>query len=170
MAWLTVAPRHASSSPSPVAALLIALSANALNLFDLRPGRALKVWFLAGIPLLFAAAPPSVSACAGMGTDAAWQYPALALALMLLIAVLYAPLDFAGMMMLGDTGANPLGAVLGLYLTLLLPLPAQVIAVLLLLALHVYAERASLTRLIERVRWLRWLDELGREGEVSSEQ
>jgi UDP-GlcNAc:undecaprenyl-phosphate/decaprenyl-phosphate GlcNAc-1-phosphate transferase len=66
------------------------------------------------------------------------------------------------MLMLGDTGANPLGAYLGLALALWLPLPAQWAAVAALLALHVYAERGSLTRLIARVRVLAWLDGLGR--------
>ncbi len=164
MAWVTVAPSAYYPMAVLLAVLLIALSANALNLFDLRPGRALKVWLLAGIPLFFAAASHLRLAEHGMAADVAGQYLPLALALMFLVAVLYAPLDFAGMMMLGDTGANPLGAVLGLSLTLLLPLPAQALAILLLLALHGYAERASLTRLIERVRWLRWLDELGRDA------
>ncbi len=37
----------------------------------------------------------------------------LAFLLLLLATLIYAPFDFAGMMMLGDTGANPLGAFLG---------------------------------------------------------
>lgn len=146
----------------PIAALLIALSANALNLFDLRPGRALKVWMLGCLPLLWLMARQVPAGVQCQAADGTWPYPLAALALLLFIAVLYAPLDFAGMMMLGDTGANPLGAVLGLCLALLLPLPAQLIAVVLLLGLHGYTEHASLTRLIGRVRWLRWLDELGR--------
>lgn len=137
----------------PVAALLIALSANALNLFDLRPGRALKVWWLVLVPLLVV----------GLLQQAAW--PFLPLAAVLLVATLvFAPFDFAGMMMLGDTGANPLGAFLGVALVFALPLPAQLLAVAALVALHVYAERASITRLIDRVPALRWWDGLGRSG------
>ncbi len=154
MAWVTVAPSPLRPVALPVAALLIALSANALNLFDMRPGRAVKVFMLVSIPLVLAMNYLRLQ-------EGAWQFPALALALVLLIAVLYAPFDFAALMMLGDTGANALGAFLGLYCTLLLPLPAQALAVFSLLALHFYAERFSLTELIARVRWLRRLDELG---------
>lgn len=165
MAWAAVAHSPSFLFAFPVAALLIALSANALNLFDLRPGRAIKVWLLGGIlvwllggmPFLLAATQHRLPVETVISQGIVWSM----LPLLLLVAVCYIPFDFAGMMMLGDTGANPLGAVLGLYLALLLPLPAQVFAVLLLLALHAYAERASLTTLIARVRWLRWLDELG---------
>ena len=139
-----------------LAALLIALSANTLNLFDLRPGRALKVfWLVTGVFVLatFQGIPD--------------YHPSLLnlqlLAGMLLLATLvYAPLDFAGMMMLGDTGANPLGAFMGLSLAVALPWYGQLIAVLLLTGLHLYAERASITKLIDRTPWLRWLDGLGR--------
>ncbi|HEX2951248.1 MAG TPA: glycosyltransferase family 2 protein [Armatimonadota bacterium] len=132
----------------PVTALLIALSANAMNLFDLRPGRALKIFWLVSTPVLFVLPPDSLQ---------------LLMLIVLLASVLYAPFDFAGMMMLGDTGANPLGALLGIGLALALPWYGQCLAVLLLLALHVYAERVSITRTIERVNWLRWLDRLGRD-------
>ena len=47
---------------------------------------------------------------------------------------------------------------------LLLPAWAQGIAVLLLIGLHVYAERASITKLIERAPALNWLDRLWRSG------
>ena len=145
-----------------IAAVLIALSANALNLFDLRPGRALKVFwcsclFIIFIVLLDFTVPvynPSL-------LDIFLQ---LAFFVVLLATLIYAPFDFAGMMMLGDTGANPLGAVLGLCLALLLPVWGQGIVILLLIGLHVYAERASITRLIERVPVLNWLDRLGRSG------
>jgi glycosyltransferase involved in cell wall biosynthesis len=144
--WITI----------PLAACLIALSANAINLFDLRPGRALKICWLVLLPLI------------GCDIAPAGHMPPLSSALLTLatcllcITLLYAPLDFAGMMMLGDTGANVLGAFLGLYLAATLPLYGQCFALLLLVALHLYAERASITRMIERVVWLNWLDQLGR--------
>lgn len=143
----------------PMSALLIALCANALNLFDLRPGRSLKVFWILLLPLI------------GYGIlHAAYAAPLsgylLALSTALLGAsLLYAPLDFAGMMMLGDTGSNTLGAFLGLYLAFSLPLYAQCLALIPLIALHIYAERASITTTIERTDWLRWLDLLGRDGE-----
>ena len=140
----------------PPAALLIALCANTLNLLDLRPGRALKVFWLLLLPLIGAGI---VHAGVGDPLPVVLQMPA---SILLCLTLLYAPLDFAGMMMLGDTGSNLLGAFLGLYLAATLPLYGQCLALLPLIAIHVYAERASITRLIERTGWLRWLDEMGR--------
>ncbi|MHB0935856.1 MAG: glycosyltransferase [Armatimonadota bacterium] len=151
---LPVEPRWLSI---PIAAVLIALSANAMNLFDLRPGRALKAFWLVGIPLaLFD------FLTATTNQPQLFWLLSPALLVILLATLVYAPFDFAGMMMLGDTGANPLGAFLGLCLALLLPFWGQIIVVLLLVGLHVYAERASLTKLIERVPVLNWFDRLGR--------
>ncbi|HEY3415855.1 MAG TPA: glycosyltransferase [Armatimonadota bacterium] len=141
----------------PVAALLIALSANALNLFDLRPGRALKLFWLGTVLLLGFLLPDALF-------GAGQPYLPYTLLLLLLASLLYAPLDFAGMMMLGDTGANALGAFLGTCLAVTAPLPVQGALVAVLIGLHLYTERISLTRLIERVPWLRWLDALGRSG------
>lgn len=135
-----------------VDAPLIALAANALNLFDLRPGRALKVSWACLLPLALCTLP----------RDAGLALLALAT---LLVTLLYAPLDFAGMMMLGDTGANTLGAAIGLLLAFVLPFPGDLLALAILIALHVYAEHASITRLIERRPLLRWLDRLGRPEE-----
>ncbi len=73
--------------------LVIALSANAFNLLDLRPGRSLKGFFLLALPLLLWQ--PALLPILG---------PALAAALVL------APADFSGRVMLGDVGANTLGA------------------------------------------------------------
>lgn len=124
---------------------LIALSANAMNSLDLRPGRAAKA-FLAtaamlgaggGAPLLLMA--PFAGAVAG-----------------------YLPWDLRRRGMLGDTGANPLGAALGAGLAWRLA-PAEGAVVLLLLgALHVLTERSSLTARIEANRLLRRLDMWGR--------
>lgn len=147
-------------------AVLIALMANAFNLFDLRPGRALKVyWLLSAVIVLLVAADLNLTFFSGVWGDdifAVIGMWSLAIPLLLLATLLYAPFDFAGMMMLGDTGANPLGAFLGLCLALLLPVWGQGIAILLLVGLHVYAERASITKLIARVPVLHWLDRLGR--------
>lgn len=151
MAFVAV-PRPSLLAVIPAAALM-ALSANAMNLFDLRPGRALKAYWLASLLLI----------------PLFWRMPSgdllflgLAFNLLLLASLVYAPFDFAGMMMLGDTGANPLGAFIGLCLAQLLPVWGQGIVILLLIGLHVYAERASITKLIERVPVLQWVDRLGR--------
>lgn len=126
-----------------VHALLIALSANAVNLLDLRPGRALKV----ALPLLVAATVVSGTPWAGLTGGA--------------IAVL--PEDLAGKGMLGDLGANALGAAVGVALGTLAPL-AEALALVLLVALHVYTERQSLSQLIARHPLLRAIDDWGQGG------
>jgi UDP-N-acetylmuramyl pentapeptide phosphotransferase/UDP-N-acetylglucosamine-1-phosphate transferase len=63
--------------------------------------------------------------------------------------------------MLGDTGSNLLGGLLGLGLVLAVhSLIGRVVILLCLLALHFLAERVSLTRVIEQNPILRKLDAL----------
>jgi UDP-N-acetylmuramyl pentapeptide phosphotransferase/UDP-N-acetylglucosamine-1-phosphate transferase len=132
-----------------VALLVMALSANAVNLLDLRPGRALKA---AGFLLtsLLPFLPVSAwfhwfpAACAG--------------------AALF-PHDVRGRAMLGDTGSNVIGALLGLWIVWWVPVVFQVGWLAVLVALHLYAERRSLSELIARVPFLTYLDRLGQPDE-----
>jgi UDP-N-acetylmuramyl pentapeptide phosphotransferase/UDP-N-acetylglucosamine-1-phosphate transferase len=126
-------------------AIVIALSANALNLLDVRPSRALKGFWL--LSLL------GVGVTRGDG----W----LAFVPLWASTLAYAPDDFRRKAMLGDAGANPLGACFGIWVTLRWSLTAQVLLLLVLIAFHLYAERRSLTADIERVALLRWLDRWG---------
>jgi UDP-N-acetylmuramyl pentapeptide phosphotransferase/UDP-N-acetylglucosamine-1-phosphate transferase len=126
-------------------AMVIALSANALNLLDVRPSRALKGFWL--LSLL------GVGVTRGDG----W----LAFVPLWASTLAYAPDDFRRKAMLGDAGANPLGACFGVWVTLHWSLTAQVLLLLVLIAFHLYAERRSLTADIERVALLRWLDRWG---------
>lgn len=129
-------------------ALLMALSANAVNLLDLRPGRALKVFLALGLPALFTPVGPALAALYG-GAVSSWRW------------------DLRGRAMLGDGGSNPLGAALG-FTALFLPVEAAIGALVILVVFHVYTERASLSEVIERRPWLRYLDELGRSREGSA--
>jgi UDP-GlcNAc:undecaprenyl-phosphate GlcNAc-1-phosphate transferase len=124
-------------------AALIAGGANLLNLFDLRPGRAVKVALLAGGLLA-----PAGGAAAGAG--------ALAAAAVLL------PEDLGERSMLGDGGANALGAMLGAAAATSLPRPARVAALGVVAGLTAASEVVSFSRVIERTGPLRWLDMLGR--------
>ncbi len=136
-------------------ALLVALAANTLNLFDLRPGRALKVFFAWGLAV----------------AAAAWGSPgSLLLAPLLGSALAYARRDLRGEAMLGDTGSNLLGAALGVATAGACSLPGQVVVVVVLVALHVFTERYSLTALIAGNRFLSFLDGLGRAGEEDAEK
>jgi UDP-GlcNAc:undecaprenyl-phosphate/decaprenyl-phosphate GlcNAc-1-phosphate transferase len=141
-----VAAAAAGGSPADLVinAGLIAGSANLLNLFDLRPGRAIKV-ALAGGGLLAAASPPARAAAAAP----------LGAALALL------PEDLAERAMLGDAGANALGAMLGAAATAL-PRPARVAALAAITGLTAASEVVSFTAVIARTPTLNWADMLGR--------
>ena len=63
--------------------------------------------------------------------------------------------------MLGDTGANVIGAVLGLAVVLGSRESIRLTVMLVLLALNVAAELVSFSRVIDAVPPLRWFDRLG---------
>jgi hypothetical protein len=123
---------------------LVAGGANLINLFDLRPGRAIKAALLGGG--LLAAAPGGAVAAA----------PALATAAALL------PEDLGEHAMLGDAGANALGALLGVAAATTLSRRGQVAALATVVGLTAASEFVSFTQVIERTAPLRWLDQLGR--------
>lgn len=125
----------------------IVLSANALNLLDVRPGRAWKT-FYAGAALL-AIADPAWS-------RSVWLLPGAAGG-----AALFSG-DLKGKHMLGDSGANLLGFSLGCSIAGAAPWWLQTGALIVLAAMHRTAETGSITAWIERHKWLRWFDRLGR--------
>jgi UDP-GlcNAc:undecaprenyl-phosphate GlcNAc-1-phosphate transferase len=130
---------------------LIAGGANLLNLFDLRPGRAVKVAALsAGLIAAGGAGAPDRSA--GLAAVAAPLGAGLALL----------PEDLAERAMLGDAGANALGAMLGAAAAGSLPRSARAGLLAGIVALTVASEKVSFTKVIEAVPALRRLDMLGR--------
>jgi len=120
---------------------LVAGGANLLNLFDLRPGRAIKVAAVSGT-LLGAAGQDSVAAPLGA-----------ALALL--------PEDLGERAMLGDAGANALGAMLGASAAGL-SRPARIALLAGIAGLTAASEKVSFTKVIARTPALNWLDMLGR--------
>lgn len=123
---------------------LMALGANFLNLLDLRPGRAAKAFLLLSLPFhFFTPRPVPLQVLCG--------------------AVLgYLPWDLSRKAMMGDTGANPLGAALGLMAAWYLPLAVKAVLLAALAALNLLSERISFSRVIEGSRFLDFLDRLGR--------
>ncbi len=128
-------------------AAICALSANLVNLLDRAPGRAGKTTLMLWIPLVLFGQDAWIVAAAGIAGALAACLPA----------------DLSERAMLGDAGANPLGAVAGLGLAAALEEPWRLAAIAVLLALNLASERWSFSRAIERVRWLRALDDLGRD-------
>jgi UDP-GlcNAc:undecaprenyl-phosphate/decaprenyl-phosphate GlcNAc-1-phosphate transferase len=128
-------------------ALIVALAANLTNLFDRAPGRAIKVALLAWVPIALiarddsvgVAIAPVVGAFAGLLGD-----------------------DLHERLMLGDTGSNAIGAVLGLAVVLECSPTTRTVVLVVFAACTLASEMVSFSRVIERVPVLRKLDELGR--------
>ena len=131
---------------------LVASSANLLNLFDLRPGRALKVALAAGVPLGIS----QLVRRTGRGGRAA------AVAVPVGAAVALLPEDLGERAMLGDAGANALGALLGAAAAGSLSRRSRLAILAVITGLTAASEVVSFTKVIQRTPPLHWLDMLGR--------
>lgn len=124
---------------------VVAGSANLLNLLDLRPGRALKAALLLAAPTVLRARPGAGAATATAG-----------------VAAGLLPADLRERSMLGDAGANALGALLGVAAAAGASRRSLAVRLTVLAGLTVASERVSFTRVIEAVPPLRAVDRLGR--------
>jgi UDP-N-acetylmuramyl pentapeptide phosphotransferase/UDP-N-acetylglucosamine-1-phosphate transferase len=122
---------------------LVAGTANLVNLLDLRPGRAAKAGALAAAATVGGPAGGLVAGPLGAT-----------------LAVL--PADLGERVMLGDAGANPLGALLGLRLAAGAGRGRRTALLAVVVALNLASERVSFTKVIEATPGLRALDRLGR--------
>ena len=129
---------------------LIAASANIVNLLDLRPGRALKASALTATALTVT----------GLGAHVA---PVLGASLAA------APTDLAEADMLGDGGANALGALLGTAVVLSAPRPVRGAVLVALVALTVASEKVSFSQVIADTPWLAAVDAWGRRAPATTE-
>lgn len=130
-----------------LATAVLVLSTNLFNLLDLRPGRACKVFVLFGLA----------------ATIGAWSLkPLAALGLFVGPVLVIGLYDLRERALLGDTGSNLIGALAGLWIVLSWPPTGQAIALAVILAITVYGEFRSISKLIERVPLLRQLDSAGR--------
>ncbi|MDZ4063783.1 MAG: hypothetical protein U1E22_03855 [Coriobacteriia bacterium] len=147
---------------------IIALSANFVNLLDVRPARAIKAH--AALSLIVA----------GVAVARAIQLDFSAGASLVegvgLLVMMIGPMaavwrwDAGGRGVLGDAGANAAGALAGFMLAAVLPLLGQVVAAAVLLGINLLSERVSFSAVIERNRVLAWADGLGRMPEMTEDR
>ena len=126
--------------------LIIALSTNLMNLFDLRPGRAIKAYLVIMIPIYI--------------TLTGYIK---ALPLLILPNVLaYFNTDLKARGMMGDTGSNVLGISIGVLMAFGYGIKVRVAWLVFLVLMHLITEKFSLTKIIEKNRVLKFIDNLGR--------
>jgi UDP-GlcNAc:undecaprenyl-phosphate/decaprenyl-phosphate GlcNAc-1-phosphate transferase len=126
-------------------AILIAGGANLVNLLDLRPGRALKAALAVAVPMTAVAGPPGDAAAVATG-----------------VCLMLLPADLGEREMLGDCGANALGAVVGWSLAARLGPRSRLVAAATVVGLTAASERVSFTQVIESRPGLAAIDRWGR--------
>jgi UDP-GlcNAc:undecaprenyl-phosphate/decaprenyl-phosphate GlcNAc-1-phosphate transferase len=161
---------------------LVAGGANLLNLFDLRPGRAIKVAALSACLIAAGASGRAGGSGVNGGDGDGWTNGSgraggngagvkggaartaglAAVAAPAGAALALLPADLAEQAMLGDAGANALGALLGAAAARSLPRRARLCLLAAIAALTVASEKVSFTRVIAASPPLNWLDMLGR--------
>lgn len=122
---------------------LIGGTANLINLFDLRPGRALKAGTAVSAPLLLSGAGGATGAVLGAAAAAA-------------------PGDLGEKDMLGDGGANALGALVGSQIAFGTPRAVRWAALAGVVGLMLASEKVSFSKVIAGNEWLNKVDMLGR--------
>ncbi len=134
-------------APFLLTVLVLVLATNLFNILDLRPGRAVKALVLVTVGCTIAA-----------GTDLLEGFGAY-----LGAALVVGGYDLRERGMLGDTGANLLGAVAGLMLvTAIASTPGLAICAAVLFGITAYGEFRSISAFVERTPGFRHLDSVGR--------
>ena len=144
---LTLAVTLSKSIPNIiVATLVVALSTNMMNLFDLRPGRAIKAYVILAIIIFLASA----------------KFNREVMMLIVPAVLAYFYFDLRALTMMGDAGSNVLGVSIGVFIVSSFDLPVQLVSLVLLVAIHVLTEKFSLTKIIENNKFFNYVDKLGR--------
>ncbi|MFW6281885.1 MAG: glycosyl transferase family 4, partial [bacterium] len=121
---------------------IIILMTNFINLLDLRPARSIKFFLLFSFILILFL--PLLS----------YFFPVY------LVLFFYLPFELKARVMLGDTGANFLGIVLGFPLIFINNLLLEVIILFFLILLTIISEKYSFSTIIKNNKYLNYLDEL----------
>lgn len=140
-----------------VSVILISLTANFVNLLDLRPGRAIKVHLIfLFATLIFAFFKLEYEMVLPVSF---YWFTCLAPLLIFLM------MDLKKKVILGDSGSNALGFLLGAtWVYMLENLYLKLSLLIFMLLINIYAEFGSITELIEKNSFLKRLDEMGRSG------
>jgi UDP-N-acetylmuramyl pentapeptide phosphotransferase/UDP-N-acetylglucosamine-1-phosphate transferase len=146
VAAATTSRQHRNPVDTALGTVLVAGTANLVNLFDVRPGRAAKVTGLAAYALS-RVGDPAARAAAGAASAAA--------------SAALGP-DVREAAMLGDCGAGALGATLGWSLAARPSRVARVAAAASVVAATLASERTSFSAVIDANPVLRRIDQLGR--------
>lgn len=127
--------------------LIISLFTNFLNLFDLRPGRAGKVFIILVIILL-------ITSNTGKFDFVLYSF--------LGILIRYLPMDLKAKSMMGDIGSNALGITIGIYCVMTHDFKIKVIYLIVLISIQLLSEFISFSKVIEKNKFLSFIDNLGR--------
>ncbi len=125
---------------------LIALFTNFMNLWDLRPGRASKMFLLLCL-LLFFFLPFSGK---------------LYIGIMFFAVLYYLKGDLKAEYMLGDAGSNLLGFFIGSNCAIYINTNAKIIIFIFLVLIHITAEKVSFSKIIKENKLLNYFDMMGR--------
>lgn len=125
---------------------IMGLFTNFINLFDLRPGRAGKVFII--ISIIFALS--------------SFYGSAYILISFLGILIPYMKLDLKAKVMMGDVGSNTLGFTLGYFAAINYNINVKIGILIFLIVMHLLAEKISFTKIIEKNKVLNYIDQLGR--------
>ncbi len=127
---------------------LITLFTNIVNLFDLRPGRASKVFLLLSVLLIL--------------TSYIKMYNFIIYSAIAIILV-YIRYDLKAKAMMGDIGSNALGMTLGTFCVITHSLNIKIIYLIILIILHIISEVSSFSKIIKNNKFLSYLDNIGRQ-------
>lgn len=126
--------------------LVIALSTNLMNLFDLRPGRAIKVYLVIMITIFITLT----------------GYIKILPLLIIPNVLAYFNFDLKAKAMMGDAGSNVLGISIGILMAFGYTLNVRIGWLVFLVLIHLLTEKFSLTKIIEKNKVLNFIDKLGR--------
>lgn len=129
---------------------MMALFINLLNLFDLRPGRAIKLYILLDTFFL------AKSLLMGSFDIFATHIPISG------IVLGYFPYDIKAKCMMGDAGSNALGISIGILAVLLFSFSEKIIVLAILILIHGFSEKYSISEVIKNNRLLSLIDNWGR--------